>query len=76
MVPGDGQCLKPDLVVLDDTKKEAFIVNVAMPFEGTGSFQESRAAKKRKYGHLKALLRSNGYHRVEVDAFIVDPLGS
>ena len=74
MVPGDGQGLKPDLVVLDDNKKEAFVVDVAMPFEGPGTFQDARTAKERKYDHLKALLRAKGYRKVEVDAFIVGPL--
>eukprot|EP00731_Ephydatia_muelleri_P013835 Em0007g1145a len=68
--------LKPDLVIVDDARKEAVVVDVAMPFEGTGTFAEARAAKERKYGHLKTLLRSRGYKRVEVDAFIVGPLGS
>ena len=76
VVPGDGQGLKPDLVVLDDDKKEAFVVDVAMPFEGPGTFQDARTAKERKYDHLKALLRAKGYRKVEVDAFIVGPLGS
>lgn len=70
------KCLKPDLVVLDDNKKEDFVVDVAMPFEGLDTFQEARTAKERKYDHLKALLRAKGYRRVEVDAFIVSPLGS
>ena len=75
-VPGDNLGLKPDLVILDDTKKEAFVIDVTMPFEGNGSFAEARQAKERKYGHLKALLNAKGYNRVEVDAFIVGPLGS
>ena len=45
MVPGDGQGLKPDLVILDDIK-EAFVVDVAMPFEGIGTSQEARTAKE------------------------------
>ena len=38
--------LKPDLVIVDDVRKEAFVIDVAMPFEGTGTFAEARAAKK------------------------------
>lgn len=76
MVTGDNLGLKPDLVILDDSRHEAFVIDVAMPFEGNGTFQEARTAKERKYGHLKALLRAKGYRRVEVDAFIVGPLGS
>lgn len=76
VVPGDRLGLKPDLVVLDDTKKEAFVIDVTTPFEGTESFSTARLEKERKYGYLKALLGSKGYQRVEVDAFIVGSLGS
>ena len=38
--------LKPDLVIVDDVRKEAFVIDVAISFEGTGIFAEARAAKK------------------------------
>ena len=76
VVPGDPQGLKPDLVVLNDVTKEAYVVDVTMPFEGSDSFRAARAEKERKYHHLKALLHSKGFDRVDVDAFIVGPLGS
>ena len=76
MVPGDPQGLKPDLVVLNDVSKEAYVVDVTMPFEGSGSFAMARTEKEEKYNHLKALLSSKGYNKVEVDAFVVGPLGS
>ena len=57
VVPGDRLGLKPDLVVLDDTKKEAFVIDVTMPFEGTESFPTARLEKEKKYEHLKATLR-------------------
>lgn len=47
-----------------------------MPFEGSGSFAMARTEKEKKYNHLKALLSSKGYNKVEVDAFVVGPLGS
>ena len=75
MVPGDSQGLKPDLVVLNDTTKEAFIVDVTMPFEGMDTFSTARPEKERKYNHLKAL-SSKGYNKVEVDALVVRPLES
>eukprot|EP00731_Ephydatia_muelleri_P013764 Em0007g1074a len=75
-VPGDTSRLKPDLVILNETSREAYVVDVTMPFEDTDSFREAWASKERKYGHLKALLSSQGFHKMEVDAFIVGPLGS
>lgn len=47
-----------------------------MPFEGPDSFADARTAKEQKYSHLKTLLRSQGFQKVEVDSFIVGPLGS
>ena len=76
MVSGDPQGLKPDLVVLNDVSNEAYVVDVTMPFEGSGSFAMARTEKEKKYNHLRALLSSKGYNKVEVDAFVVGPLGS
>lgn len=76
VIPGDTLGLKPDVAILNEANKEAFIIDVTMPFEGTESFPETRTAKERKYDHLKALLKSKGYTKIEVDAFIVGPLGS
>ena len=76
VVPGYEQDLKPDLVIINKTTKEAYIVDVTMPFEGTEAFAAARVAKEQKYHHLKALLGSRGFQRVEIDAFIVGALGS
>ena len=43
VVPGDTRGLKPDLVVLDRAKAEAFVVDITVPFEGEESFEESFA---------------------------------
>ena len=53
VVPGDTRGLKPDLVVLDRAKAEAFVVDVTVPFEGEESFTDARNAKEEKYAHLK-----------------------
>ena len=76
VVPGDTRGLKPDLVVLDRAKAEAFVVDVTVPFEGEESFTEARKAKEEKYAHLKQILRGMGYRKVEVDGFVVGALGS
>ena len=76
VVPGDTMALRPDLVVLNREKSEAFVIDVAVPFEGEVAFQDARQAKEDKYEYLKPLLRAKGYRRVEVDGFIVGALGS
>eukprot|EP00731_Ephydatia_muelleri_P036489 Em0264g2a len=74
--PGDTSRLKPDLFVLNELSKEAFVVDVTIPFEGSGAFQEAREGKEKKYEYLKALLHNRGYGKVEVDALVVGSLGS
>ena len=75
-LPGDNSRLKPDLFVLNEQTREAFVVDVTVPFEGTGTFQEAREGKEAKYEYLKTLLRDRGYRKVEVDALVVGSLGS
>ena len=70
-VPGDGRSLRPDLVILNKEKSEAYVVDVTIPFEGEDSFQVARKAKEDKYFHLKQVLLSKGYRKVEVDGFVV-----
>ena len=55
-IPGDTSRLKPDLAILNETSREAYIIDVTMPFEGTGTFQAAQTAKEQKYDHLKVLL--------------------
>ena len=75
-VPGDGRSLRPDLVILNKEKAEAYVVDVTVPFEGEDSFLEARKAKEEKYAHFKQVLMSKGYRKVEVDGFVVGALGS
>ena len=75
-VPGDPQNLKPDLVIINEEKSEAYIVDVAVPFEGEESFPVARRAKEDKYDHLKDILRARGIRKTEVDGFVVGALGS
>ena len=68
--------LRPDLVVLDHSKKTATIVDVACPFEnGNQAFLKTRDVKRTKYDSIKVNLESKGY-RVILDAFVVGSLGS
>ena len=62
-VPGDRLNLKPDLIILNEAKSEAYVVDVVVPFEGGDSFPDARKAKEVKYQHLKVLLRSKGNRR-------------
>ncbi|KAL5509851.1 hypothetical protein EMCRGX_G005290 [Ephydatia muelleri] len=48
-IPGDGMALKPDLVILNKDKSEAYIVDVAVPFEGEDSFRTARQCKEDKF---------------------------
>ena len=75
-IPGDCMALKPDLVILNKDKSEAYIVDVAVPFEGEDSFRAARQSKEDKYGRLKRVLQEKGYRRVEVDGFVIGALGS
>ena len=76
VVPGDTRALKPDLVVLNEARSEAYVIDVTVPFEGEVAFRDAREAKEEKYDHLKAILRAKGYHKVEVDGFVIGALGS
>ncbi|KAL5509850.1 hypothetical protein EMCRGX_G005289 [Ephydatia muelleri] len=62
-VPGDRLNLKPDLVILNEAKSEAYVVDVVVPFKEEDSFPDARKAKEVKYQHLKVLLRSKGNRR-------------
>ena len=57
VVPGDTMALKPDLVILNQAKSEAYVVDVTVPFEGEEAFETARKAKEEKYEYLKPLLR-------------------
>ena len=75
-MPGDRLSLKPDLVILNEAKSDAYVVDVVVPFEGEDSFPDAQKAKEVKYQHLQALLTSKGFQKVEVDGFVVGALGS
>ena len=71
--PGD---LRPDLVILNQEKMVATIVDVTIPYEGeVNSFIAARAEKLRKYHPLEEWLSAQGF-TVTLHAFIVGALGA
>ena len=76
MVPGDPQGLKPDVVILNESTKEAWVIDVTVPFEGEGTLEEAREGKIAKYSHLREVLAAKGFRKVTVDAFVIGSLGS
>ncbi|XP_044766258.1 uncharacterized protein LOC123322378 [Coccinella septempunctata] len=82
-VPGSDSALRPDIVVVDETKSRLTVVDVAIPFEGGplalegGPLALERAidAKLAKYAALAEEMRAKGWETT-VDALIVGALGS
>ncbi|KAF4517057.1 hypothetical protein B566_EDAN004677 [Ephemera danica] len=75
IVPGIQDTGRPDLVVLNEAKKKAYIVDVAIPFENRPTaMAEARRIKKDKYSGTADRLRARGYE-VEVDALVIGALG-
>ena len=76
MIPGDPQGLKPDVVVLNETTKEAWVIDVTVPFEGESTLEGAREGMITKYAHLREVLAAKGYQRIIIDAFVIGSLGS
>ncbi|KAL5509896.1 hypothetical protein EMCRGX_G005336 [Ephydatia muelleri] len=76
MIPGDPQGLKPDVVVLNETTKEAWVIDVTVPFESESTLEGAREGKITKYAHLREVLAAKGYQRIIIDAFVIGSLGS
>ena len=76
-VPGDPQGLKPDIVLLNDSTSEAFVIDVTVPFEGPeGTLEAAKEGKVIKYSHLREVLAAKGYQQITVDAFVIGSLGT
>ena len=75
-VRGTGSRLMPDMVLLDEEKKSAVIVDVCCPFESRReALATARAAKVAKYTPLVDSLQRRGYTAV-CDAVVVGALGA
>jgi len=69
-------CLKPDLVILKQEEKRAYIVDVTIPFEGSeDAFSVASQEKIDKYSPLQDWLTTKGYSEVSIHAFIIGSLG-
>ncbi len=70
--------LRPDIVLHNRLTKDAFIVDVTVPYEsGPDAFSKARSEKEQKYAGLKAWMEAQGnYNLVQVHAFIAGSLGA
>ncbi len=69
--------LKPDIVIVNRSSRDATVVDVTCPYEGEcDSFKKARAEKEQKYSSLKEWMEDNNYNSVTVHAFIVGSLGA
>uniref|UniRef100_A0A914XTH4 Reverse transcriptase domain-containing protein n=1 Tax=Plectus sambesii TaxID=2011161 RepID=A0A914XTH4_9BILA len=74
-LPGYDGRERPDIIILDDAKKTAFVADVTVAFENRqAAFSMARTEKHRKYEALAQHLRSQGYETA-VDAFVIGSLG-
>ena len=76
VIPGDTTALRPDLVILNEARSEAYVVDVTVPSDGEEVFQAACRAKEEIDAYLRPLLRAKGFPKVDVDAFVVGALGS
>jgi hypothetical protein len=75
-VPFSDSPLRPDIVAINESKKELTIVDVAVIFENRYSeFQRARQQKIDKYTPLADSFRARGWN-VSLDAVVVGSLGS
>lgn len=75
-VPNSGSNKRPDIVIRNDNKKQAFIIDVACPMEGENEcLSVARQKKIQKYQPEGAALRSEGYN-VSINAIVVGALGT
>ncbi|KAE8740768.1 hypothetical protein FOCC_FOCC013713 [Frankliniella occidentalis] len=75
-VPGSATRLLPDLVLLDEQKKQATIIDIACPFENRSlALNKKREKKCLKYEPICEELRASGYIAT-CDAVVVGSLGS
>ncbi len=66
--------LKPDIVIVNRSSRDATVVDITCPYEGEcDSFKKARAEKEQKYSSLNEWMKDN-YNSVTVHAFIVGSL--
>jgi hypothetical protein len=68
--------LRPDLVIIDRTRREASVIDIAIPFEnGADALEQARERKQGKYTADTTYLQNQGYSTIS-DAIIVGSLGT
>ncbi|MDD9338888.1 MAG: hypothetical protein PV362_04365, partial [Providencia heimbachae] len=74
-IPGYEGLERPDIVILDEGKNTATIIDVTVAFENRqNAFELVHKGKVEKYSHAAKHLEEKGY-RTEIKAFIVGSLG-
>lgn len=75
-LPGTDSNMRPDLLVTNEASREAFIVDVTIPFENRyAAITQARQEKIMKYTSLAEDYKRRGW-TVHLDAFIVGSLGA
>ena len=74
-VPGCPGLLRPDVVILHEEQKKAFLIDVACPCDRPENMTAARGRKREKYAAIKEQLEEKGF-QVCCDGFIVGSLGT
>ena len=74
-VPNCSGLQRPDVVILNEEQKKAYLVDVTCPCETTANMAAARQRKLDKYADVKVKLEEKGYETV-LDAFVVGTLGT
>ena len=74
-VLGCPELLKPDVVILQEEQKKAFLINVACPCDRPENITVARGRKREKYAAIKEQLEGKGF-QVCCDSFIVGLAGN
>ena len=74
-VPKCSGLQRPDVVILNEEQKKAYLVDVTCPCETTANMAAARQRKLDKYADVKVKLEEKGYETV-LDAFVVGALGT
>ena len=74
-VPECSGLLGPDIVILNEEQKKAYLIDVTCPCEHSDNLIVARCRKLDKYAETKERLKGKGY-QAHPDAFVVGSLGT
>ena len=74
-MPDCSGLTRPDIVILHEEQKKAYLVDVTCPCETVGNLAAARERKLDKYAEVKGKLEEKGY-QTTLDAFVVGTLGT